>query len=408
MNTLKRSFVFVLLCGPALVAVEAWAQAASDQSVTSDLAVTYQINARHTGATLISGLRPPLKIKWSVDLGATVSYPLIANGKVYVLAGCDGAGKVNLYALNGLTGAIDWGPIEILEGAYCWAAAAYDHGMVFVVPDSSSPFGSSGAMFAFDANDGHQIWSVLLSGQYLFSSPPTALNGIVYTGGAGVGGTVYAVRESDGTALWTGSVENGDSSSPVVTSSTVFVSYVCPQTYAFNAASGQQIWHYSGSCEGGGGNTSVLYAGSLYVRDVDAIPNSGLALDAVTGTVTSSFSSLFAPAFRGKTAFYTQSNTLAAVNILTGATVWTSAPRTGDSYTSAPIVVNDFVYIGTASGHLLGYEAATGKHVLSINVGAPISAYDGFTFGASPTAGLGAGQGLLVVPASTRVVALSQ
>ena len=44
-------------------------------------------------------------------------------------------------------------------------------------------------------------------------------SGIVYVGGAGSGGTLYAVSESAGNVLWTASVQNGDNSSPVKASS---------------------------------------------------------------------------------------------------------------------------------------------------------------------------------------------
>ena len=77
----------------------------------SDLAVTYQINAHHTGAISTPKLVPPLKTKWSVDLGASVSYPLIAEGKVFVIAGA--IGQVNLYALDASTGSTLWGPVLI-------------------------------------------------------------------------------------------------------------------------------------------------------------------------------------------------------------------------------------------------------------------------------------------------------
>ena len=55
----------------------------------SNGSVTYQMNAAHTGAIQLKGLTPPLAVKWSVNMGAPVSYPLIAGGTVFVLAGPD-------------------------------------------------------------------------------------------------------------------------------------------------------------------------------------------------------------------------------------------------------------------------------------------------------------------------------
>lgn len=377
---------------------------ASGQTST-DVAVTYQINRTHTGAKSTLGVTPPLTVQWTKDLSATVAYPLIAGGKVFVLAGDASAGKVDLYALDLATGTTLWGPILIPQGAYWWAAAAYDNGKVFVVPNTTPGLGS-GAMYAFDASSGSTLWIATLPGQYFFTAPPAALNGIVYTSGAGGGGTVYAVRESDGKVLWTASVMNGDNSSPVVTGTGVYVSYVCPQTYKFAPKTGALIWHYSGPCEGGGGATPVLYQGLLYVRDwSSSLGHNGDVLNATTGAVVGFFDANFAPAFANGKAFYVQSNSVKAVNTTYGTTLWTATPPSGDSYSTPPIVVDGVVYIGTNTGKLLGYKPGTGKNVVSMNLGSPISAQETGSVG-SPESGLTAAQGFLLVPASTHLIAL--
>lgn len=398
---LRRNFkILFLLCSVTLLDL-----AVSAQTVATDLAVTYQINAQHTGSINTPSLFPPLKVKWSVDLGATASYALIAGGKVFVIAGPDAKGKVNLYALDAQSGNTLWGPILIPQGAYWWAAAAYDNGKVFVVPNTVAGL-TNGILYAFDANDGHTIWTSILPGQYFFTAPPTARNGIVYTSGAGLGGTMYAVRETDGALLWNGSVMNGDNSSPVVTSAGVYVSYVCPQTYKFAPTTGKLLWHYSGPCEGGGGATPVLSNGRLYVRDWSASSgHNGDILNSATGAVVGNFDSSFAPAVVGGTAFYVKTSGLTAVNTTTGKTVWTAVPANGDTYSTPPIVVNGTVYVGSASGYLLGYKSGTGKAAVSMNMGYPISAFETGSVG-SPESGLSAGQSILVVPASTHVIAL--
>jgi outer membrane protein assembly factor BamB len=385
---IARATVGKLLLCVVLASLRLWSQTGP--------ALSFKINSTHTGSLQTKGLQPPLSVKWSVDIGGTASYPLIVGGKVFVI----GAGSVStLYALDAKTGTTLWSQPSPV-GA--WIGAAYENGMVFVVPTSGT--GLNGAMYAFAASDGHQVWGSTLTGQYSFSSPPSAYNGIVYTSGAGSGGTVYAVRETDGTVLWTAGVQNGDNSSPAVNGTGVYVSYVCPQTYRFNPTTGKQIWYFAGGCEGGGGNTAVLYEGLLYVRDLYNFATTGITLTAKSGTLVGpGFNSAYSPAFYEGTGFYTESDSLTAVMLSSGSTLWTAAPATGDSYSISPIVVNGTVYIGTSNGNLLGYDATTGANVESMNLGFSISGGEYF---AIPQAGLGAGQGLIVVPAGTHLVAL--
>src|SRR5262249_8434761 len=159
-------------------------------------------------------------------------------------------GRVNWVAQLGLTNALD-------------DMAAYDNGKVFVVHDNDA----SSSINAFDAANGNLLWTRPLVGQYSFDAPPTAANGVVYIGGSGLGGTLYAVNESDGSVRWTAPVENGDKSSPAVTSDGVFVAYLGPQVYKFNPTTGSLKWHYNSGTEGGGGRTPVYYNGYLYTRD---------------------------------------------------------------------------------------------------------------------------------------------
>jgi outer membrane protein assembly factor BamB len=134
---------------------------------------------------------PPLELKWSRDFSTsgvdTISYPLIAGGMVFVTtANTNGNYGNTLLALNENTGATIWS--ADLPGTYFFADAAYDSGKVFVV-------NFDGLMKAFDAASGNLLWSVNLPDQYAFTSPPTAVNGVVFIGGAGSGGTLYAVDE---------------------------------------------------------------------------------------------------------------------------------------------------------------------------------------------------------------------
>jgi outer membrane protein assembly factor BamB len=358
-----------------------------------DESVAWQNNTAHDGFDPASPLVTPLTLRWSRDLSASgvisISYPLIAQGLVFVTTTTEN--QVNtLIALDESTGTTIWS--ADINGTYSFANAAYDSGKVFVV-------NFDGLMKAFDAASGTLLWSVNLPNQYAFTSPPTAANGIVFTGGAGTGGTVYAVDETNGAVLWMMPVENGDHSSPAVVLGNVFVSYACPQAYAFNAASGQQLWNYSGGCEGGGGKTPVVHAAQVYVRDSFFTQTNGVVLDANTGTLIGGFNSDRPPAFFGNLALFLQTGTLVGVDS-NGQVLWSFAGDGG--LTSAPVVVNQTIYIGSSSGTLYGLNAS-GQQIWSTQVGAAIEAPD--EQNATLTTGLGAGDGLLVVPAGAVLAA---
>jgi outer membrane protein assembly factor BamB len=360
-------------------------------AVPPDRSVTWQNNPTHDGFSPASHLVTPLTFKWSRDFsgggGSLISYPLIAEGLVFVtITGQTPA----IMALDEHTGGTVWS--ANISGTYSSASAAYDSGKIFVV-------NFDGLMKAFEAATGTLLWSVNLPGQYAFTSPPTAVNGVVFTGGAGSGGTVYAVDETNGAVLWTMPVENGDSSSPAVTLGSVFVSYACPQTYAFAIVSGQELWHRSSCCEGGGGATPVVHAAQLYVRDSYCTPaTNGLVLNADTGGLIRGFNSDQAPAFFGDLALFLQNGTLRGVNAQNGQVLWSFAGDGG--LQSAPLVVNQTIYIGSSSGTLYGLNGG-GQQIWSTNVGAPIPAPDEGIF----ATGLGAGDRLLIVPTESTLVA---
>ena len=361
--------------------------------------MTWQNNVIHDGYDPNSRLVTPLTLKWSRDLSGSgvvvISYPLIVGGLVFVTTTITPDNVNTLMALDEHTGATIWS--ADLAGDCCFANAAYDSGKVFVVK-------TNGLMTAFDAATGTLLWSVTLPNQSFFTSPPTAANGIVFTGGSGVGGNVYAVDETNGAVLWTMPVENGDHSSPAFVGGNVFVSYSCPNAYGFNAATGQELWHYPSACqngcEGGGGKTPVVHAGQVYVRDSFCTQTNGVVLDANTGTMTGGFNSDRPPAFIGNLGVFLQSGTLVGVDIPSGQQLWSFAGDGG--LQSAPLIVNQTIYIGSSSGTLFGLNTS-GQQIWSIQVGAPIAAPD--EQNPPPTTGLGAGDGLLIVPTESTLVA---
>lgn len=359
-------------------------------------AVAFQITPQHSGAINFNSVSLPPSSAWtSPDLGGTPSYALIANGKVYLTVTAPSGNE--LVALDQATGAIVWGPVAIAGTPN----AAYDSGSVFVL---NAPSFGAAQIQAYDGNSGTLKWSTLLTGQYAFSSAPTAADGFVFTGGAGSGGTLYAVPEAGGGIAWTMGVANGDNSTPAVTADGVYVAYPCT-TYDFRPATGESIWTSNTGCDGGGGGTPVAANGSLYA------PNgfgsySGMEFNTETGANLGNYSADVPPAIGVRSGYFLKGGTLEAIALSSNTIGWSFA---GDGQlTTSPILVasptNSYVFIGSTSGMLYGLDAATGATVWSINVGAAFPA--GARWGAGlPLSGLAAGDGLLVVPAGTKVIA---
>ena len=120
-------------------------------------------------------------------------------------------------------------------------------------------------------------------------------------------GTVYADDETNGRCLDNSGGERDQS--PAVTEVNVYVSFAWPTVKAFNAVTGQQLWHHDSCCQGGGGATPVVHGERVSVRDDFCDPTTGLVLDANTGNPIGGFDSLAPPAFIGNS-FCTSSTRL--------------------------------------------------------------------------------------------------
>lgn len=386
---MKNLTLSLLLLGLVSIAFATPTQA----QAPPEQARNFQINTTHTGSISVENLTPPLTQRWVVNFGRPISYPIIADGKVFVTVKNSSTHGTRLFALNATNGATLWS--FALGGTFWWSAACYENGRVFAL-------NWDGVLRAFDGATGNLIWSIQLPGQFAFDSAPTVHEGVIYTAGAGTGGTVYAVSADSGSVLWTAPVVNGSLSSPAVTSEGVYVSYSCPNVYKLDPATGATIWHYTTGCSGGGGTTPVLYNERLYVRDF----SNHTIHDSNTGAIIGNFSAKNAPVFSGSRGFFLHEDAfvplLEARDVNTHEILWNFA---GDGFLqSAVLVVNDLVYVGSAMGKLYAVDAATGEKVWETNAGASIPFVDEHNV-SQPLTSFAAGEGLLVVPTSTTLVA---
>lgn len=359
------------------------AAGAGDELGSGTVAVAYQIDAAHSGAQPNDRVRLPLRQRWAHDFGETgISYPLIADGLVFVTVGSD------LFALQQSTGEIAWGPAA-LGGTGNWANAAYEAGRVFAVSED-------GTVSAFAAENGNPVWQIQLPGNRTMHSAPVVLDGRIYT--SHDTGLLYALRTVDGSTAWQKGVQNGWQAAAAVAPSGVFACYLCNNTYGFEPALGTLLWYSQGSCTGGGsGTTSVLADGRLYTRG----PAGNWVFEAATGTKIDVFAAGPAPALSDGVLYAVNDGVLFASRAESGRPLW----HFGDgSIVTAPIVVGSKVVIGSAYGNLFVVDRRTGK--LSSDDRLPASiAPSNEKDEEAPLTGLGAANDLLIVAAGSTLYA---
>jgi len=347
--------------------------------------VAYQINPAHTGnIALTGGFTAPLTQAWSVDLGGTVSYPLIANGMAFVSVA---AGTYNGYttlldALDLSTGAVVWE--KLLPGDTSWADAAYDGGNVFVL-------NGVGKLSAFRAKTGKLLWSIqvpYLQGYDGSFGAPTAMNGLVYVQSLAQNSasTLFAYDEKTGVAAWsvnlTGATYDA-AGAAAVDAQGVYVG--TSNVYALSPDSGTTLWNVASSCISV--DAPVYFADTLYI----AHPSCGGSMyNVANGAVVGSFAGNLSPVIFDKS----------SVVITLDGILYDYTPKndnvrwsfTGDNeLASKPIVVNGNVVALSTYGNLYVIDGATGQQLWTTSLGYNYS--DG-----GPDTGLAAGEGTLLVP----------
>jgi outer membrane protein assembly factor BamB len=347
-------------------------------------AVAFQIDPMHRGAQQDT-MAPPLMKKWSIDLGPVdISYPLIADGKVFVTTGNqEPKADLKLFAFDEATGSVVWSR-DIDPGG--WGLPAYDQGHVYVADRNG--------VTAFDSATGAQLWRRVFDDTIGIEAAPVATAGMVFVAVRSYD-MLWALNGTTGQPYWSADVQMGIAG-PTVGGGAVYMSLSCSHAYAFDLHWGSPIWATT-PCSGGiTSYTAVLAGDRLYVRDTDS---GDAILQASSGAKIGGFASDQIPAVDATRAFFVRNGQL----IASGGAGWSFA---GDGMLStAPIVVNGIVYIGSWGGNVFGVDASTGNQVWT----------DRPSFGVPPTdetmtgilSGLAAADHLLVVPAYRNLVAYS-
>lgn len=381
---------FHLVCSNAAASAPADASVMVGAAPVAPPATAYRMTESHDGVlTTSNGIQHPATSAptWTVDFGAPTSYPLIVNGMIFVAtANPDSTYGNRLYGLNAQTGATIWGPVAV-PGTYFGSGLTYENGRVFVLM-------FDGAIRAFNASDGAALWSTQLPG-YWYEASPNAYGGIVFvTGNAGLS----ALDEASGAILWTvGSAGTTDWASPAISSEGVYVQTGSCNAGAYDPVFGSTLWQAQSPCNGPWGYASIVRHGTFFGRTGSSLN----LFDAITGSFSVQLGSARAPAVTDTAVIALNAGTLSATRSSDFVQTWTFS---GDgSLVTAPVVVNNTVFIGSGSGKVYGLDAGTGTQTWMGLSPVPLTA-DSESGGPMPPSGPAAGENLLVYPAGNSLI----
>ena len=353
----------------------------------ADETTQYRVGPEHGNSVPDSPLQPPLKLRWQANLGQVASNVVVAGGRVFYVR--DPGTGLQITGLRASDGAMLWSRTW-MEKTWGLNGLAYDGGRLFWVRNHSASAPSVDVhVEAIEPATGATIWNRNLPSTYGAGSHPTVANGELYLLANESNTKLYALRQSDGADRWPPkTLSSGDSSTPSLDGSNVYVSLAGAQTYAFDRATGAERWHYGGCCTGGGGTTTMVFGGRLFAQD-------GLIHDTRNGLVVGSWSSGGLPTWSGTSGVAYRYNTLRGFGPSYETTRWTFGI---DEYTdlSLPLIAGSHVYTSTTDWSpydLMALRLGDGARIWCQRV----TTQPPGTQSSSPSVPVAAGHGLLLV-----------
>ena len=360
--------------GALCTILSALAVVAPRASAGYDEAVTQQITTEHDGFASGGSLdAPPLAQRWSQKLGDSLGYPLIAQGKVFVVGtevAPDFSSASTLYGLDPLDGHVVWSR-PTGRGTFI----AYDAGRIFALD-------ALGTVTAVDAATGVTLWTRTLWEPFL-NSAPVARDGVLYLTLYWDSGALYALDETDGSTVWTnGSLSEGGS--PAVDGRDVYLGngYSCV-TSAIDRLTGRTAWTEWAGCELEG-DWVAAGAGRVFSPFVSRDAATGAELDTEPAGPS---------AIAGSTSVAVNGPRVQARDVTTGKLLWSAFNR---YVAESVIVVNSTVYAALTDGRLRAYDLDTGTLLWT---GTVPDGDNSFIESTVDYAGMAAGGGLLAISA---------
>jgi outer membrane protein assembly factor BamB len=217
-------------------------------------------------------------------------------------------------------------------------------------------------------------WSAQSDGRVDTSA--AVANGVVYFAGDS---HLYAVRAATGTTLWSSALDNAFFSEPAVAGGIVYTGSVNGNVYARDAATGKQVWTFTGPANTSANYPATVANGVVYAASTNGPNGTVYALDAATGKHLWRFATTerhpTGVATAGGVVYETTSDDNGfsggayALDAATGKVLWhvhslCTVSNPGCVLTN-PVVANGILYVGSAAGtdfaRLEALKASTGK-----------------------------------------------
>jgi outer membrane protein assembly factor BamB len=296
---------------------------------------------------------------WTEIQADTVYQVIVGNLGYSVTSGTRGGANTYITAFKLPSGSRAWRH-QISSHNQTWNyVPAVANGVLFV--------GGESAMYAFNANTGHQLWTTNVPGIAWFNEV-TVTNGVVYAD-TYQGETVYAFNATTGHVMWSAAPAGCCLTGAVTVSGSLAYVEQSGELFAYNATTG--VLAFTAPTDGGG-DTVAVSGGVAFVQtanDLQAYNAStgGSLWAAVTesGDVVSSLT----PAVDGSTVIVGTTRYLIAFAASTGNRLWTYDTGSDGTEFLPPAIANGVVYAGSGSNGLQAFNEATGAVLYSDNVG---------------------------------------
>lgn len=360
---------------------------------------------KNPGTYLVSRVDPQShQVTWSTGIGQLGDFAtqtlIVANNVVYVSASKPGASNNGVYALNASNGKQLWYatantdalngflmPPTVADGTvyvacrngkvYTFNAATGAKGWIYDSKDSSivdgtvytpgKPVVSNGVLygsihdtlFAVNAHNGKQLWSVHIDTQQIFSDPNVVGDTIYlssfeishHVGGQSQTGFVYAYNTKNGVQKWNFAAQNWVLSSPTFVDGVVYFGSYNANVYALKATNGMVLWTYNTGGE--------VYGSPLFAHGIIYVAESGN----VTPTNPTS----------------TVQPAMIAINAKTGHKIWS------DQTTAGPVAIQEgVIYASDFPRLLITFDAANGHKLWQQTYGPDIIDKTGAHSGMAP------------------------